>query len=820
MELFGVVSPSDLIGSRLADFVPAEQQAAMNDTLQLMYLREMHLPLTEGQIRCADGTLRDVEVGAASFREGSGGVVQAVLRDITGRKQTEIALRESEERFRIMADSCPTGIWVTDPDGGIRFINRTYRKFCGVTSEELERDAWQSRLHPDDAPEVFRAFQRALKEHRSFKAEGRSRRADGEWRWVESHAEPRFSSNGEFLGLVGTSKDVSDRKQAEQALHNSEQKFRQLAENMREVIWMVPLNADETPYVSPAYESIWGRSCDSVYQDQNSWMQCVHPDDLDEARLRYAAELAGETTDAEYRIRTPDGLEKWIRDRAFPIRDQAGQLVRVVGIAEEITERKLYEQQLIHAREGADAANRAKSMFLAKMSHEIRTPMNGILGFSQLMLGDAHLSEQQRSYLNTITRCGEHLLSILNDILEVSKIEAGRVTLNARAFDLHALIDDLEAMFRMRAETKKLRFIVERHGEIPRHVTGDENKLRQVFLNLLGNAVKFTEEGQVLLRVRVQDNGSSGLQLEAEIKDTGVGISEGEIGRMFHHFEQTESGRMSGSGTGLGLAISRAFVGLMGGDVTVRSKEGHGSVFSFHVLLHPAKASAPKGLNLRRVRRLKLDQPKFRILIADDKEDNRVLLSRLLEPVGFEVREAVNGVEAIQCYNSWHPHLILMDVVMPLMDGNEVVRDIRQCVDDHSVKIITISAGAFEEDRTKALEVGADDFIGKPFRQPELLEKIRAILGAEYLYEEDDVVPDSELSSIDPTQNSLSALPYGLLAQIADAARVGEFDRITELISEASLVSPQAAAKLGRLAEEFDSDNLLRLIQACPQGVN
>ena len=277
VELFGVVSPSDLIGSRLADFVPAEQQAAMNDTLQLMYLREMHLPLTEGQIRCADGTLRDVEVGAASFREGGGRVVQAVLRDITGRKQTEIALRESEERFRIMADSCPTGIWVTDPDGGIRFINRTYRKFCGVTSEELERDAWQSRLHPDDAPEVFRAFQRALKEHRSFKAEGGRRRADGEWRWVESHAEPRFSSNGEFLGLVGTSKDVSDRKQAEQALHNSEQKFRQLAENIREVIWMVPLNADGTPYVSPAYESIWGRSCDSVYQDQNSSMSASAP---------------------------------------------------------------------------------------------------------------------------------------------------------------------------------------------------------------------------------------------------------------------------------------------------------------------------------------------------------------------------------------------------------------------------------------------------------------------------------------------------------------------------------------------------------------
>ena len=322
------------------------------------------------------------QIKISLLRDSSGHPAYSVvhLEDITDRKRTQEKLHESEDRFRITADSCPTMMWVADAMGETQFINRAYRKFCGADLDEVEGGKWQLLVHPDDLVEYVESFTRAVREHIPFNREVRVRRSDGEWRWLASYAEPRFSPAGEYLGHVGLCPDVTERKQADQARQSSEEKFRQLAENIREVIWMISPTTGEIVYVSPAYEQVWGRTCDSLYKNPISWLDSIHPDDRAAARLSSAKQREGEPLDLEYRIHTPDGKEKWIWDRAFPIRDTDGQLIRVVGIAEEITERKLYEAELIRARELADARSRV----LEKINH--REPLGDVLGAVSALL--------------------------------------------------------------------------------------------------------------------------------------------------------------------------------------------------------------------------------------------------------------------------------------------------------------------------------------------------------------------------------------------------------------------------------------------------
>src|SRR5580693_1776292 len=379
----------------------------------------------------------------------------------------------------------------------------------------------------------------------------------------------------------------------------------------------------------------------------------------------------GKVTDYELTARARDGKETVVSYNATTFHDRDRKLQGVFAAARDVTERKRYEQSL-------QQANRAKSVFLANMSHEIRTPMNAILGFSQLMLRDQDLTPRQCQYLGTINRSGEHLLALINDILEMSKIEAGRTTLNPSTFDLPVLLKDLEMMFRVRTDEKKLSFSVAMIGDVPQYIVTDINKLRQVFINVLGNAVKFSEHGGIGLRVRADRQAATGPCLQVEIEDTGPGISPDEQDKLFRHFEQTKTGQQAGTGTGLGLAISREFVRLMGGDITVSSQVGRGSVFVIHLPLKEGEAQAVHTKdNPRHVLRLQPGQATCRVLIADDIEDNRQLLAQLLAPVGFEIRLATNGAEAVEKFEEWRPHLILMDFRMPVMDGHEAIRRIR-----------------------------------------------------------------------------------------------------------------------------------------------
>jgi PAS domain S-box-containing protein len=513
----------------------------------------------------------------------------------------------------------------------------------------------------------------------------------------------------------------------------------------------------------------------------------------------------GKVTDYELTARARDGKETVVSYNASTFHDRDRKLQGVFAAARDVTERKRYEQSL-------QQANRAKSIFLANMSHEIRTPMNAILGFSQLMLRDQDLTPRQNQYLGTINRSGEHLLALINDILEMSKIEAGRTTLNLTTFDLFALLSDLKMMFRVRTNEKKLSFSMEMIGGVPRYIVTDINKLRQVFINLLGNAVKFTEQGGVGLRVHANRECATGPFLLVEIEDTGPGISSEDQDKLFRHFEQTKSGQQAATGTGLGLAISREFVRLMGGNITVNSQVGIGSVFVVHLPLKEGEAQAVQAKDTpRQVLKLQPGQATCRVLIADDVEDNRQLLAQLLGSVGFEIGLATNGAEAVQEFENWRPHLILMDFRMPVMDGHEAIRRIRAMAGGKEIKIIAVTASAMDENRQELLKIGADDFISKPFREIELFHKIHAHLGVEYVYAEQlKAINQEEATELTP--ESLAGWPKDLIDPMREAVLTADLDQLLAKIQEVEARDPSIARALRRLAEGFQYQKLLDLL--------
>ena len=502
-----------------------------------------------------------------------------------------------------------------------------------------------------------------------------------------------------------------------------------------------------------------------------------------------------------------DGRNIYSAVSAYPIRNGQGSITGFRGTVRDISALK-------KAQETAEEASRSKSIFLANMSHEIRTPMNAILGFAQLMQRDPNLTAQLREYLNIINRSGEHLLSLINDILEMSKIEAGRSTFIPKTFDLYGLLDDLELMFRARTQAKRLQLHVERIGNVPRWVNTDEGKLRQVLINLLGNAEKFTEEGGVALRIGALRSPDGKTELQFEVVDTGPGIAEDEIERLFNAFEQTRAGLRSG-GTGLGLALSRGFVKILGGALTLTSTVGKGSIFRFTIPVREGTEEESehreKQLN---VLKLKPGQEEMRVLIADDRETNRVLLSTMLAAVGFTTLEVVNGEEAVAKCREWKPRVILMDMTMPVMDGYEATRRIRQTPDLKKTIIIAVTASAFEEDRRRVLEAGADGYLSKPFKERQLMEAIQSLTGVEYIYEEAAATAGSGMTAgaMEQLREAISALPADLIQQLRNATMGAEIDLINELLDQVAGINPPAASLMREMAAQYQYEELLDLL--------
>ena len=790
------------------------------------------------------------------------------VEDITETKRAEDAMRESEERFRNMADGCPTMLWVASADARNSFVNRSWREFFGIGLEEAAGGTWQPLLHPEDAGHYAEAFHQAVAMKGPFKAEARVRRADGVWRLIGSYATPRLSESGEYLGHVGLSSDITDRregeralrfqlsltraiqevsldgilvisnekrivshnrrfideiwripladipynvpdyqvgdepplvlsavlkqvknpekflqrideinrdadakdqceielkdgrvlerystglrgddgsflgrvwtfrditerKQAELALQSSEEKFRQLAENMGQVFWMMNAESDQILYVSPAYEQVWGRSCESLYRNPMAWVETIHPDDHDQAMAKFARQAGGERVESDYRIQTAAGM-KWIRDRAFPVHDAAGKVIRIAGIAEDITGQKGYEADLIVAREAAETASKTKSRFLANMSHEIRTPMNGVLGMIQLLL-ESGLSPEQRRFAEVAHTSGRALLGLIDDILDLSKIEARKIVLEHLSFDLRGTIDDVFHMLNVQAAAKGVLLEWNVSREVPPLVRGDPNRLRQVLTNLAGNALKFTDQGRVSLAVEIENQSGTATTVRFVLNDTGIGISAAKAASLFSPFTQADASttRRYG-GTGLGLVISRQLIELMGGAIGFESREGKGTTFRFTVVFEIANRAGARELrdgaarpSAHAITAARVKEAGARILVAEDNATNRVVALAQLKKLGYGADAVTDGQQAVESVLRGSYDLVLMDCQMPVMDGYEATRHIRRSARS-KIPIVALTASAMSGDREPCIEAGMNDYLSKPVdlnRLDEMLAK-------------------------------------------------------------------------------------------------
>lgn len=742
-------------------------------------------------------------------------------REIEERKHTEAMLRRREATLEKVQRLAHIGDWEAD-----------FNAYTITWSEELYRMHGRDLSLPSPPPEEsFQYIHPADREiHQTqivekvqagqpFATDLRIIREQGDVRYIESRGEPVFDQQGQMVRYIGMSRDLTDRKLTDDQLRKSETLLREAQATAHLGCWEHDLITHDTIWTEELYR-IHGRNPALPPPTSEELMQAIiDPEDQPLYREQLLQSFAkGQPFACDFRIIRADQAIRWVTAKGEPVFDQTGNLVRYVGVVMDISDRKNAELALQTAKEAAEAANQAKSTFLSSMSHELRTPLNAILGFAQLLNRDTQPTAKQQRYIDTINRNGQHLLELINEILELSKIESGNITLHPTEVDLYQLLGNLQDIFQVKATTKDLTLKVVRSPAVPQFIWADESKLRQILVNLLSNAIKFTTTGEVQLRVQPQvplPNGkatAAPFQLRFAVQDSGSGIAPTELTQLFRPFSQTTTGRQTREGTGLGLAISRSFVELMQGEIGVESQPGAGSTFWFIVPTRVVNRDRPvRSRPIQKVIGLASAQPTYRILVIEDHAENAEFLTKTLALVGFEVQQAANGQAGLTLWATWQPHLILMDMQMPVMDGYETTRQIRARPHGQATKIIAVTGSAFEEDRTEILATGCDDFMRKPVQEKLLFEQLATHLGVQYCYADATSQEVSESPALRLSSTDLKIMSASWLAEFDAAAKECSQDKVLQLVRQIPAAHQGIARALEELATNFRFEEIVTL---------
>ncbi|MGI0483953.1 PAS domain S-box protein [Pantanalinema rosaneae CENA516] len=880
----------------------------------------------EFRLRRHDGEYRYMSCRAVPIVQPDGTIREWIgaNTDITERRQTELALQQKEERYRTLITAIPQIVWTTDAEGRVSDMV-DWRAFTGQTEAEVKGFNWLNAIHPDDRDHTADIWFKAIQTKTLYDTEYRLRAADGSYRYFVVRGLPILGEDGNIIEWVGTCTDIHNQKQTEQTLRQT----LEILDLASDCIIIRDMD-DRVLYWNQGAENLYGwqreevlghyihtllnttfpdslEACIAQFLQQGFWegelqhtardgrqvmvasrwtlqrdatgkpfAQLEINNDItqqkaaevalrqSEERLQaildnspamfYMKDLAGRLVLINRQLETVLGLSREeilgkrsddlfpqdiadahnVNDRAvleartamqweehamqqdqvrtylslkFPLLAADGSPYAVCGISTDITERKQAEMALAQAKEAAEAASRAKSEFLANMSHELRTPLNGIMGYAQILQRSKRLDEEDRSRIDVIYQCASHLLTLINDILDLSKIEAQKVELMLTDFHFPAFLQGVAEMCRIRAELKEIEFHYQLPSELPIGVRTDEKRLRQVLINLLSNAIKFTDAGSVTFTVSY----ASEQKLRFEVRDTGIGIPQDLLEKIFQPFEQVGDVKRQTEGTGLGLAISQKIVNLMDSTIQVQSEVGVGSVFWFDVKLQLAEEWVKAAQTDRHGQIIGIKDQHPKILVVDDKWANRSVINNLLSPLGFQVFEAVDGQDGWEQALKVQPDLVITDLLMPKLDGFELIKQIRES-SLSDTRIIVSSASVFEADQHRSIEAGGDAFLPKPIQAIELLQQLQKQLKLEWIYEAQ--APSVALES---NVNELIAPPAAALETLYELAMKGNFKGIIKqaaYLETLDIKYRPFAQALNQLAREFQDDKILVLIQS------